>query len=174
MDRRTVGRRAELAPGDRDHAYRRMWLRWATGVLVADMILHNALGTLVNDWEGWSAAAQVFIFVLITGLLIVGLTFGLLVRWGLRPSPRDRNRAALAAFGAGIASLASYAIFFTWAPVLIAPAALVLAREALRAAGERGGRGYALTGAALGVSSLGVFALFVVVALVTGDYPFGL
>ncbi len=174
MNRMTIGQSAEHAPGHREHPDPRLWLRWGTGVLSADLIVHNTLATFVNDWEGWGVAAQVVIFVLVTGLVIVGLAFGLLVRWGLKPSPRGRNRAALASLGAGVASLASYAIFFTWAPVLIAPAALVLAREALRAEGGRGGRRHALTGAALGVSSLAVFVLLVVVLLVTGDYPFGL
>ena len=156
------------------HIDRRLWLRWATAVLAADLIVHNGIGMLVNDWEGWGTAAELFVFVLVTGLVIVGLTFGLLVRWGLKPSPRKRNRAALAALAAGIASVAAYAIFFTWGPVLIPPAALVLTREGLRAADERGGRKYALIGGALALSSLAFFLFLLLVLLVTGNYPFGL
>jgi hypothetical protein len=115
-----------------------LWLRWAAAVLAADLVIHFGVGLLVNDWEGWAVAAGTFLFVLVTGLVIVGLTFGLLVRWALKPSPGGRNRAALAALPTGVASLAAYAIFFTWAPVLIAPAALLLAWEGLRAAGGAG------------------------------------
>ena len=118
--------------------------------------------------------AGIFVFVLITGLVIVGLTFGLLVRWGLKPSPHGRNRAALAALAAGIASLAAYGIYPIWAPMLVAPAALVLARAGLRAAHQRGGRGFALAGGALAVVSLAFFLFLQVIAGVTGSYPFGL
>jgi|SRR5215216_2237385 len=151
-----------------------LWLRWAAVVLAADLVIHFGGGLRVNDWEGWKVAAGNFLFVLITGLVIVGLTFGLLVRWALKPSPGDRNRAALAALPTGIASLAAYAIFFTWAPVLIAPAALLLAREGLRAAAERGGRGYALAGGALALVSVAFFLFLLVVSFATGSYPFGL
>lgn len=150
------------------------WLRWGTTVLAADLIVHTTAGVLVNDWEGWANAAQNFAFVLVTGIVIVGLTYGLLVRWGLKPSPHGRNRAALAALGAGAASLASYAIVFTWAPVLIAPAALVLAREGLRQSGTHGGYPSAITGAALAVTSLIVAVFFAIVVILTGYFPFGL
>jgi hypothetical protein len=151
----------------------RLWLHWAVAVLAADLVIHFGVGLLVNDWEGWAVAAGTFLFVLVTGLVIVGLTFGLLVRWALKPSPGGRNRAALAALPTGVASLAAYAIFFTWAPVLIAPAALLLAWEGLRAVGERAGRRYALAGGALAVVSVAFFLFLLVVLFATGSYPFG-
>jgi hypothetical protein len=160
---------------DQSPSAQRLWLRWGTVVLAADLVIHNGTGLLVNDWEGWGVAAGTFVFVLVTGLVIVGLTFGLLVRWGLKPSPPGgRNRAALAALLTGIASLAAYAIFFTWAPVLIAPAALLLARQGLRTADKRAERAIALTGGALGLVSLAFFVFLLVVVVATGDYPFGL
>ncbi len=109
-------------------------------MLAADLVIHFGVGLLVNNWEAWAVAADTFLFVLGTGLVIVGLTFGLLLRWALKPSPGGHNRAAFAAPLTGVASLAAYGIFFTWAPVLSAPAALLLAREGLRAAAERRGR----------------------------------
>jgi hypothetical protein len=150
------------------------WLRWATAVLAADLIIHNGVGVWVNDWQGWGVVAGAAVFVLISGLVIVGLTFGLLVRWGLKPSTRGRNRAAPTALAAGIASLLAYGLYPVWAPMLVAPAALVLARAGLRAANQRGGRGFALAGAVLGLTSLALWTLMVIVVLVTENYPFGL
>jgi len=69
--------------------------------------------------------------------------------------------------------LAAYGIFFTSSPVLIAPAALLLAREGLRAGGERGGRRYALAGGALALVSVGFFLFLLVALFATGSYPFG-
>jgi hypothetical protein len=160
---------------DQSPSARRLWLRWGAVVLAADLVIHNGTGLLVNDWEGWSVAAGTFVFILVTGLVIVGLTFGLVVPWGLKPSPPGgRNRGALAALVTGIASLAAYAIFFTWAPVLIAPAALLLARNGLRTADNRAGRAIAMTGGALGLVSLAFCVVLLVVVVATGDYPLGL
>ena len=151
----------------------RLWLRWGAAVLAADLIVHNTGGVLANDWEGWGVFWETVIFVLVTGTVLVGITFGLVVRWALRPTPRG-NRAATAALCTGAASLLAYGIFFTWAPVLIAPAALLLAREGLRNAEFRGGRRRALAGRVLAVCTFAVFVWFAVVAIVTGSYPFGL
>ena len=58
--------------------------------------------------------------------------------------------------------------------MLIAPAALLLAWEGLRAAAERGGRGYALAGGALALVSVAFFLFLLVVLFATGSYPFWL
>ena len=50
----------------------RLWLRWAVAVLAADLVIHLGMGLLVNDLEGWAVAAGTFLFVLVSGLLIVG------------------------------------------------------------------------------------------------------
>jgi hypothetical protein len=154
---------------------RRSWLRWGSAVFVCVETVHFVGGTLVNDWEGWGTFLQVLAFVLVTGLVIVGLTYGLLVRWGLKPSPRGRNRPALAGLAAGVLSVASYAAFFMWAPVLIAPGAVLLGRVGLaRAQDGQGGRAYAAAGAFLGLSSLAVFlAMALYAAFHHGNYPFG-
>jgi len=148
---------------------RRLWLRWGTAVLTADLVVHNTAGVLVNDWEGWGVVAQTFVFVLVTGLVIVGVTFGLVVRPALRAT-----RIAGAGLGMGLASLAAYALFFTWAPVLIAPAALLLGREGWRRARTPQERRLPAIGAALGVVSLAVFASFFIFMVFTGHYPLGL
>ena len=150
---------------------RRLWLRWGAATLVADVVVHTTGGVLGNDWEGWGMFWTNILFILVTGLVIVGGTFGLVVRWALRPTQRG-NRAATVALWTGAASLASYAIFFTWAPVLIAPAALLLAREGLRNAGSPGERRRAMAGRVLAICTFTVFAWFVGAVFVTGTYPY--
>ena len=150
-----------------------LWLRWGAAVFAADLAVHIGGGVLGNDWEGWGVFWGNVLFVVVTGLLIVGGTFGVVVRWALRPTPR-RDRAATVALWTGVTSLASYAIFFTWAPVLIAPAALLLAREGLRDAASLGDRRRAMAGRVLAMCTFAGFAWFAVAVFVTGTYPFGL
>lgn len=142
-------------------------------VLVAYLIVHNGAATAVNDWQGWSAFAGNVIGVTIWGIVLVGLTFGLLVRWGLKASPAGRNRAAIASLGAGVASLLTYAIYFMWTPFVVAPAAMILARAGLRTARDGGGRGrgYALAGGLMGALSLAYWIFCIVFVLVTGSFP---
>lgn len=94
---------------------RRNWLGWAIAVLVVVEAIHVIVATLVNDWDGWGTFLVVLVFALVSGLVIVGLTYGLLVRWGMKPHPRQRNRPAAAALAAGMLSVVSYAAFFVWA-----------------------------------------------------------
>lgn len=149
------------------------WRQQALAVLAAYLIVHNGAATAVNHWEGWSAFAGNVVVVTIWGIVLVGLTFGLLVRWGLKASPTGRNRAAIASLGAGVASLLTYAIYFMWAPFVVAPAAIILARAGLRTARDGGGRGrgYALAGGLLGALSLAYWIFCIVFALVTGSFP---
>jgi hypothetical protein len=162
-----VGPRAVSRPDGRT------WLRWGAAVFVGFETVHLVGGTLANDWEGWDTFLGNLAFVVVSGIVLVGLTYGLLVRWSLRPSPQARNRAAIAALVAGVLSVATYPLFFTWAPVLIAPAALVLGREGLARAREgQNGRAFALAGGALALASLAVFAaLLGYAAMHDGEYP---
>jgi|KBSMisStandDraft_5_1062788.scaffolds.fasta_scaffold874667_1 hypothetical protein len=148
-----------------------VWVRAATVTLVADLVLHTVAATLANDWEGWGVFWNNVAFIVLTGLVWVALTFGLLVRWGLTPSPRGRNRAAPAAAVAGILSIVAYLVYFTWAPLVVAPAALVLARAGLRDATDNRTRGLALTGAVLGTLSLCYWAFCIAFVLITGSFP---
>jgi hypothetical protein len=154
---------------------RRSWLRWGIAVFTGVETVHLTAGTLGNDWEGWNVFLGTVVFVVVTGVVIVGLTYGLLVRWGLKASPRGRNRPALAGLAAGVLSVVSYAAFFMWAPVLIAPGAVLLGRVGLaRAQDGQGGRAYAAAGAFLGLASLAVFlAMATYAAFHDGNYPFG-
>ncbi len=149
------------------------WSQQALAVLVAYLVVHNGAATAVNDWEGWSVFANNVIVITVWGIVLVGLTFGLLVRWGLKTSPTGLNRAALASLGAGVASLLSYGIYFMWAPFVVAPAAVILASEGLRTARDRGGRGrgYALAGGLLGALSLAYWIFCIAFVLVTGSFP---
>lgn len=151
----------------------RRWLRWGAAVLAADLIVHPAAAALVNDWEGWGAVVGVTIFVLVTGLVVVGVTYGVIVRWALGPRTSDTAVAA-AALGTGVASLAGYALIFAWAPVLIAPAALLLAREALSRRPNATARRLALTGGGFGLFTFAVFGSFLVTLALTNNFPFGL
>jgi hypothetical protein len=152
---------------------RRSWLRWGVAVFLGLETVHFVGGLLGNDWEGWSTFFVNFAFVVVTGLVLVGLTYGLLVRWGLQDSPRGRNRPALVALAAGTLSVAAYAIFFTWAPILIAPGAVLLGRAGLaRAQAGQGGRRPAIVGAALGLLSIaGFVTLITYAAFHHGEYP---
>jgi hypothetical protein len=154
-------------------ADRRSWLRWGGAVFFGLETAHFVGGLVGNDWEGWTTFFQNFAFVAVTGLVLIGLIYGVLVRWGLEPSSRGRNRPALAGLAAGLLSVASYAIFFTWAPVLVAPAAVLLGRVGLVGArAGLGGRRPAIAGAALGLMSIGVFAALVTyAALHQGNFP---
>jgi hypothetical protein len=71
--------------------------------------------------------------------------------------------------------VASYAIYFTWAPLMVAPGAVLLAREGLaRARQGQGKRGYAISGGFLGLVTLAFGAFLIIYALLhQGDYPFG-
>jgi hypothetical protein len=151
----------------------RSWLRWGAAVFVGLETAHLVGGLVGNKWEGWRTFLENFAFVAVTGLVLIGLMYGVLVRWGLKPSPQGRNRAARVALVAGLLSVASFAIFFTWAPVLIAPGAILLARAGLARAGEgHGGRRPAIAGASLGMLTIGIFAALVTYAAFhDGNYP---
>jgi len=148
-----------------------VWARAATFTLVVDLVLHTVAAVLANDWEGWGVFWNNVAFIVLTGLVWVALTFGLLVRWGLTTSPRGRNLAAPAAAVAGVLSIVAYLVYFTWAPLVVAPAALVLARAGLRDATDNRTRGLALTGAVLGTLSLCYWAFCIAFVLITGSFP---
>jgi hypothetical protein len=152
----------------------RSWLRWGAAVFAAVETMHVVTGTLVNEWEGWDVFLSNVSFIVVSGAVITGLVFGLLVRWGLRPSPRGRNRPAGASLAVALLSVAGYAAFFAWAHLLIAPAAVLLARAGLRqAANGGGGRTSALAGGLIGSANIAFGVVLLVYALFAGSYPFG-
>lgn len=135
-------------------------------------VVHAVVAVVVNEWEGWSIFWENLAFIAVSGLIVVGLVYGLLVRGGMKKAEDGRNRPASAGMWAGILSVVSYGAYFIWAPFLIGPAAVLLAREGLKRAHETGlGRGRALAGGSLGALSL-VFGIFLIVfVLIRGDYP---
>lgn len=154
------------------HVSGRSWLRWGAAVFAGVESVHVLGGTLVNDWEGWGVFLSGLSFIVVSGLVLVALVFGLLVRWGLKPSPRGRNRPARTALAASLLSVGGYALFFTWAPLLIAPATVLLGRAGLTRAEGQGGRAYAVAGALIGLASFAFGAALVIYALLhQGDFP---
>lgn len=152
---------------------RRSWLRWGAATFAGVELVHLIGGLVINDWEGWGTFFSVLSFIVVSGAMITALVFGLLVRWGLKRSPLGRNRPALAALAAGLVSVAGYAVFFTWAPLLFAPAAVLLGRAGLTQAQEnRRGRGYAVAGALIGAASFAFGAAMISYALLhQGNLP---
>ncbi len=151
------------------------WLRWGITIFLIVETVHVVVATLNNQWEGWGVFFENLTFVVVSGSVLVALAYGLLVRWGLNPGTGRRNRAALASLVLGLISVLSYAIFFTWAPALLAPGALLLAREG-RARADEGERGRwpAIAGGTLGAASLALHLFLVGYVLVEGSYPWGL
>jgi hypothetical protein len=92
-------------------------------------------------------------------------------------SDHDFRRSWLACLGSASRTTwskgSSPRSFVTWAPVLIAPAALLLGRIGLgRARGGQGGRAYAVGGTLLGLASLGIFLAIGSYAVFNhGNYP---
>lgn len=142
----------------------RRWRRWGLRVFIVIEPIHFGVGLLVNDWEGWGTFFGVLAFVVVSGAILVGLVYGVLARWALK-TPAPPTRLPRAALAAGILAVASYVLFFTWAPFLVAPSALLLGREALRRerSVSRGrGRGSAIAGMTLGGAALAFGAGMVV------------
>src|SRR5687768_10269038 len=84
----------------------RSWLRWGLAGYLAVETVHIAGGVLVNEWEDWGIFFGNLSFIVVTGLVIVSLTYRLLVRWALKPAG-DRNRPARASLTAGVISVVS-------------------------------------------------------------------
>jgi hypothetical protein len=149
------------------------WLKWGVLVVAADVVVHNVAARLANPWEAWSTFLENFVFIAVTGLVLASLSFGVLVRWGLRDSTRGTDRAATAAAIAGGLSVLSYAAYFMWAPFVVGPAAVLLARTALaESALSRRGRHLAKAGMVLGATSCAAWVAAVLFALATGHFPF--
>lgn len=150
----------------------RTWLTWGAGVFLIVEVVHAVVAVVVNEWEGWRIFLENLLFIVVSGLIVVGLIYGLLVRWAMKKPAEDRNRPASAGMWTGILSVVAYGAFFIWAPFLIGPAAVLLAREGLRHVQESGlGRGRAMVGGSLGALSLAFGIFLIVFALIRGDYP---
>jgi hypothetical protein len=150
------------------------WVKVGGVVISAEIVIHTAAGQLLNEWEGWGVFAQNAAYAVVTGLVLGALAFGVLVRWGLKESPRGRNRPAIASAVGGVISVLSYYMFFTWMPVLFGAATVILALSGLtRSREDHRGRRAALTGLLLGgaVLAFWVFMLAWAFTVGAGDYP---
>jgi hypothetical protein len=123
--------------------------------------------TLIDSSDGCPSGASAFhVAAIILGLIGVSETVSRL------PSPRGRNRAATTSLAAGLLAIAAYAAYFTWAQILIAPAAVLLGLVGLtRAQDALGGRTRALAGVLIGLASLAFSAALLAYVGLTGDYP---
>jgi hypothetical protein len=142
-----------------------------TGIAVgAALILFRTVGgNFANEWEGWGTFLSTAAAVTVEGAVWVALTFGLLVRIGLRPTPGGHNRPARAALLGGVLSILSFAVFFTGAPVIVGAGAVMLALAGLRwARSGIGGRGAALAGLVLGALTITGALAFYITAIVDG------
>jgi hypothetical protein len=158
---------------------RRSWLRWGAVTFLTVETIHFTVGALGPSAKTPTEADEslgVFLenlaAIVVSGTVITALVFGTLVRWGLKPSPRGRNRTATTSLAAGLLAIAAYTVYFTWAQWLIAPAAVLLGQVGLtRAQDGLGGRARALAGVLIGLASLGFSAAVLAYAFVHGDYP---
>jgi hypothetical protein len=138
-------------------------------VAVAVILIRTVGGTFANDWEGWGTFLMQASAALVEGGLWAALTFGLLVRIGLRSGSSGHNRPARAALLGGVLGILSFAVFFTGAPVVVGAGVIMLAFEGLRRARSgMGGRGAAHAGLALGAVTVAVALGFYATTLVDG------
>lgn len=139
-------------------------------VVAAGLILFRTVGgNFANEWEGWGTFLTNAAVATVEGALWAALTFGLLVRIGLRSTRDGHNRPARAALLGGVLGVLSFAVFFTGAPVIVGAGAVMLAIEGLRRARSgMGGRGAALAGLILGAMTIAGALVFYSLAVVDG------
>ncbi|MFN2556454.1 MAG: hypothetical protein ABR592_06190 [Nitriliruptorales bacterium] len=147
------------------------WVKVGALATGAEIVLHAGVAQLVNPWEGWDLFFETLVALVISGVVLGLLAFGLLLRWGLKESSKGRNRPALASAIGGVISVASYYLFFVWMPVFFGVAAVVLGRTGLIRSQRRGGRGAALVGTMLGGAALAFWVFLVIWVLIFHDYP---
>jgi hypothetical protein len=150
------------------------WLKVGATVTGAEIVLHAGGGTLINAWEGWRLFFENLVAYVVSGVVLGLLAFGLLLRWGLKDSPKGRNRPAIAGMVGGVLSVLSYALFFVWAPVFFGAAAVVLGRTGLRRSHDgRGGDRAALAAILLGLAALAFWLFYFIYVLIFKDFPVG-
>lgn len=149
------------------------WLKVGSIVVAAEVLIHGVAAGLLNGWEDMAGN---LVFLVIFGLVVGGLVFGLLVRLGSRLSREPhRNRAASTGLVCGLLAVASYGVFFVGAPPIAGAGALVLGRAGLgQVRAGRGGAGPAWIAIGLGTIAIAFWLFLYIAALMLGDFPFGL
>lgn len=153
-----------------DHDVRRPANPLRAGLTVAVVVIavHTIGGNFANEWDGWDVALGNVLAGTILGALALALTFGLLVRPGLRAAGAG-NRPARMAVVTGMIGVVSYVVFFTGAPAVVGAGALALGLRGLQLAREgRGGRHAALTGLVLGLANIAFALGFYATEIVAG------
>ena len=93
---------------------------------------------VINDWEGWGTFFVVATTLLVEGLVLGGLVFGLLVRL----AARSRNpHPAVAALITGVLSVLSFAISYSAHQAILGAGAVALGLAAIDRAGVAGDLG---------------------------------
>lgn len=143
--------------------------RVGVAVAVAVILIRTVGGNFANEWEGWGTFLTQASAATVEGVLWAVLTFGLLVRIGLRSGSGGHNRPARAAMLGGVLGILSFAVFFTGAPVVVGAGAVMLAFEGLRRARSgMGGRAAAGAGLVLGAVTIAVALGYYATAIVDG------
>jgi hypothetical protein len=144
-------------------------VRVGLALAISLIVIHALGGNFANEWEGWGVAVQTVSFAAAFGALALGLTFGILVRRGLRTAVDGRNRPARAALLVGVVGILSYVIFFTGAPAIVGAGAITLGLAGLRLAREgRGRRGAAVAGLVLGAANVAFTLAFYAAEMASG------
>lgn len=144
-------------------------LRVGLVIAISVIIIHALGGNFANEWEGWGVALQTVSFAAVFGALVLGLTFGVVVRRGLRPAADELNCPARVAPLVGVAGILCYVIFFTGAPAILGAGAITLGLAGLRMAREgRGRRGAAVAGLVLGAANVAFTLAFYVAEIAAG------
>jgi hypothetical protein len=144
-------------------------LRVGLAIAIFVIVVHAVGGNFANEWDGWGVALENMSAALVFGVVAAALTFGVLVRIGLRIDRKGPNRAARAGLATGVIGILSYVAFFTGAPAIVGAGAITLGLEGLRLARDgRGGRAPAVTGLALGIANVAVALTFYAAELTSG------
>lgn len=124
---------------------------------------------VINDWEGWGTFLVVATTLLVEGLVLGGLVFGLLVRL----AARSRNpRPAVAALITGVLSVLSFAISYSAHQAILGAGAVALGLAAIDPAGDRrGSRWMASAAIVVGLFTIAAWLSFVAFAIFTDDWP---
>lgn len=142
-------------------------LKLGTGAVAAAVVIHTLVAWVINDWE---AAISTFLLILIFGLVVGALVFGLIVRWGVRGSAQH---AAIAGLATSILSILSYGVFFIGAPPIIGAGGAVLGQVGLNRAQSRqtGIRATAWIAILVGLAAIAFWLFLYAFALATDDFP---
>jgi hypothetical protein len=151
----------EHAPTRRLSATARIGLAAVLATVVARILLGSFV---VNDWEGWGTFVGFSLAVIVEGLVLGGLVFGVGVRLGSRGS---EGRRVVAALVFGLLAVLSLAIPYSAPQPVIGAAAIALAVPTTRHGRARS----ASAGLLLGLVTITLWVAFMVFAVVTGDWP---